>query len=37
VYQLMEYYPQTKQQRPGVEFIPMPYRTPVVPGKGERG
>jgi len=37
VYQLMEYYPQTKQQRPGVEFSPMPYRTPVVPGKGERG
>jgi ClpP class serine protease len=36
VYQLMEYYPQTKQQRPGVEFIPMPYRTPVAPGKGER-
>jgi ClpP class serine protease len=36
VYQLMEYYPQTRQQRPGVEFIPMPYRTPVVPGKGEK-
>jgi ClpP class serine protease len=25
VYALMELYPQTKQQRPGVEFIPMPY------------
>jgi len=36
VYQLMEYYPQTKQQRPGVEFIPMPYRTPVPSGKGEQ-
>src|SRR5512139_1861194 len=36
VYQLMEYYPQTKQQRPGVEFIPMPYRAPVSPSKGEK-
>jgi ClpP class serine protease len=36
VYQLMEFYPQTRQQRPGVEFVPMPYRTPTVPGKGEK-
>jgi ClpP class serine protease len=36
VYQLMEYYPQARQQRPSVEFIPMPYRTPVPPGKGEK-
>jgi ClpP class serine protease len=25
VYALMELYPQTRQQRPGVEFIPIPY------------
>ncbi len=25
VYDLMDLYPQTSQQRPGVEFIPMPY------------
>ena len=37
VYQLMEYDPQVNQQRPGGEFIPIPYRTPVVPGNGERG
>jgi ClpP class serine protease len=36
VYQLMEYYPQARQQRPGVEFIPLPYRSPVLPGKGEK-
>ena len=36
VYQLMEYYPQARQQRPGVEFIPMPYRSPVIPGKGDK-
>jgi ClpP class serine protease len=36
IYQLMELYPQAKQQRPGVEFIPVPYRSPVAPGKGEK-
>lgn len=36
VYQLMEYYPQARQQRPGVEFIPIPYRSPAAPGKGEK-
>jgi ClpP class serine protease len=36
VYQLMELYPQARQQRPGVEFIPIPYRTPEAPGKGEK-
>ena len=36
IYRLMEYYPQARQQRPGVEFIPMPYRTPMPPGKGEK-
>jgi ClpP class serine protease len=36
VYQLMELYPQARPQRPGVEFIPIPYRTPVAPGKAEK-
>jgi ClpP class serine protease len=36
VYQLMELYPQAQPQRPGVEFIPIPYRTPVAPGKAEK-
>jgi ClpP class serine protease len=36
VYKLMELYPQARQQRPGVEFIPIPYRSPVAPGKGEQ-
>jgi len=37
VYELMDLYPQTRQQRPGVEFIPMPYHpAPSRPGKGER-
>jgi ClpP class serine protease len=34
VYELMELYPQARQQRPGVEFIPVPYRTPATPGQG---
>jgi ClpP class serine protease len=34
VYELMELYPQARQQRPGVEFIPVPYRTPTTPGQG---
>ena len=36
VYELMELYPQARQQRPGVEFIPIPYRSPATPGKGEK-
>jgi len=36
IYELMELYPQARQQRPGVEFIPIPYRSPVAPGKGEK-
>jgi ClpP class serine protease len=36
IYQLMELYPQAKQQRLGVEFIPVPYRSPSAPGKGEK-
>lgn len=37
VYDLMDLYPQAHQQRPSVEFIPMPY-TPAPPAqrKGER-
>lgn len=35
VYQLMDLYPQTRQQRPGVEFIPLPYTpTPKAPAGG---
>jgi ClpP class serine protease len=29
VYELMELYPQTRQQRPSVEFIPTPYQPPA--------
>jgi len=36
IYQLMELYPQAKQQRPGVEFIPVSHRSPAAPGKGEK-
>ena len=36
MYELMDLYPQTRQRRPGVEFIPTPYRsTPSPPSKGE--
>jgi ClpP class serine protease len=36
MYELMDLYPQTRQRRPGVEFIPAPYRpTPPTPGKSE--
>lgn len=36
IYDLMELYPQTRQQRPGVEFIPAPYFPhPRAPGRGE--
>ena len=34
VYELMDLYPQTRQRRPGVEFVPAPYRPPApTPGK----
>jgi ClpP class serine protease len=36
VSQLMELYPQAKEQRSGVEFVPIPYRSPAAPGKGEK-
>jgi ClpP class serine protease len=36
IYQLMELYPQAKPQRPGVEFIPIPYRAPAIPSKGDK-
>jgi ClpP class serine protease len=38
VYDLMELYPQSNQQRPGVEFIPLPYapRSPGAPTKTDR-
>ncbi len=40
VYALMELYPQTNQQRPGVDFIPMPYpprpAASPMPRKAER-
>ncbi len=36
MYELMDLYPQTRQRRPGVEFIPAPYRpAPPTPSKGE--
>lgn len=36
VYELMELYPQSRQRRPGVEFIPVPYRPAApMPNKGE--
>jgi len=37
VYDLMDFYPQSSQRRPGVEYIPIPYpqRTPE-PSKSER-
>ena len=34
MYPLMELCPQAKEQHPGVEFIPAPYRSPAAPGKG---
>ncbi|MDR7421260.1 MAG: ATP-dependent Clp protease proteolytic subunit [Armatimonadota bacterium] len=36
VYQLMDLYPQTRQRRPGVEFIPAPYHPGAPPRGGER-
>ncbi|HXF83567.1 MAG TPA: hypothetical protein VNN19_12525 [bacterium] len=36
IYRLMDLYPQTRQQRPGVEYIPTPYRPIPAPGSRER-
>jgi ClpP class serine protease len=38
VYELMDLYPQARQQRPGVEFIPLPYppATPAPTPKADR-
>ncbi|MEA2661790.1 MAG: hypothetical protein QOH08_1362 [Chloroflexota bacterium] len=38
VYDLMELYPQSTQQRPGVEFLPLPYAPPArdAPAKNRR-
>lgn len=36
IYRLMDLYPQTRQQRPGVEYIPTPYRPAPAPGARER-
>jgi ClpP class serine protease len=35
VYELMELYPQARQRRPGVEFIPVPYAPPAKAPRGE--
>jgi len=37
IYDLMDLYPQTSQQRPGVEFIPMPYHPPQAPRRNRQG
>jgi ClpP class serine protease len=43
VYELMQLYPQTAQQRPSVEYIPLPYgprerpRQRTAPSRGENG
>jgi ClpP class serine protease len=36
IYRLMDLYPQARQQRPGVEYIPTPYRSAPAPGARER-
>lgn len=36
VYDLMDLYPQSGQRRPGVEYIPIPYRAPQPPRRGGR-
>ena len=39
IYQLMDLYPQTRQARPSVEYIPTPYRPapPAAPVRREQG
>jgi ClpP class serine protease len=34
IYELMELYPQPPQQRPSVEYVPLPYRPYRQPGRG---
>jgi len=36
IYRLMDLYPQARQQRPSVEYIPTPYRPAPAPGARER-
>jgi ClpP class serine protease len=36
IYSLMDLYPQTRQQRPSVEYVPTPYRPAPAPGTRER-
>lgn len=36
IYRLMDLYPQARQQRPGVEYIPTLYRPAPAPGARER-
>lgn len=37
IYKLMDLYPQSRQQRPGVEYIPMPYRPAPAPARRSNG
>lgn len=37
IYKLMDLYPQSRQQRPGVEYIPMPYRPAPAPARRANG
>jgi ClpP class serine protease len=36
VYELMQFYPQARQRRPSVEYIPMPYPATPPPDRGKR-
>jgi ClpP class serine protease len=36
IYELMDLYPQTNQQRPGVEYIPLPYTPRQAPATSTR-
>lgn len=33
-HQLMQFYPQTQQRRPSVEYVPLPYRSRPTPPRG---
>ena len=35
VYELMDFYAQTQQKRPGVSYIPTPYQRPETSGDGK--
>lgn len=37
VYDLMDLYPQAGRQRPSVQYVPLPYRTPAPPAPLPRG